>query len=210
MPVAAPSSAIRSPRAALALASPLRQEIVDAIVSGGPSTVAQLASALERRPDALYFHLRSLERVGLLRRTGTTGSGRSAAAVYDVPVRPMRLDYGGPPPKRTARLGPALDSLLRLARRDVRRALTHPKTRAEGAIRELWVARVRGRIGKKELDRVNALLRQCFSIINSASGGSDAVPIALAFALTPIRGETQAARPSVSKSRAAAHRRRPS
>lgn len=210
MPVSAPSAAIRSPRAARALASPLRQEIVDALVSGGAATIAAIAASLERRPDTLYFHLRALERAGLVRRIGTHGSGRSAAALFDVPARPMRLDYGGRPPQRAARLGPTLDSLLRLARRDVRRALSHAHTRAEGEARELWVGRVRGRIGRGQLERVNALLAECFSIINTARGGADAVPIALAFALTPMRSTAARARSSSSDSSASTRRRRKS
>ena len=178
---------IRTPRAARALASPVRQEIVDALEHVGASTVAELAAHLERAADGLYFHVRALERVGVVERVGERGEGRARAAVFDVPGRPMRLDYAGAPAKRVARLGPALDCLLRLARRDVRRALAHPRTGLDGECRELAVIRVRGRVSRDELCRINALLEEVTEVVRGSCGGADGVPIALAVALAPIR-----------------------
>src|SRR5262245_6928366 len=108
---------IRRPRQIRALASPLRQEILDVLESLGPSTIAALAQRLARRPDSLYFHVRKLEGLGLLTRSGVTGSGRGEAALYDVPGRPMQLIYGDTPAARSTRLLPPLDAVLRLARR---------------------------------------------------------------------------------------------
>ncbi len=186
MPRATTSHLIRAPRSARALASSIRQEIVDALESAGPSTIAAIAILLEKKPDALYFHIRALERVGLVKRTATNGTGRKAAAVYDVPGRPMQLDYSGSATARAERLGPTLDSLLRLARRDVRRALTNPEARGEGEARDLWVARARGRVGPDGLRRINELLGECARIVREAEPSPDAIPVALAFALTPL------------------------
>jgi DNA-binding Lrp family transcriptional regulator len=176
---------VRSPAQIRALSSPVRQEIVDAIEAAGPSTIAEVAASLGRRPDALYFHTRELEKVGLLRRVGTRGEGRSAAAVFDLPVRPLRLDYATAR-GRAARLGPALDALLRLARRDTRRALYAAEAVADGPGRDLWVARFRGRVTPSDLARINALLEECAGILRESRTGPDARPVALAFALTPL------------------------
>jgi len=201
---------IRTPRSMRALASPIRQEIVDALESAGPSTIAALAQVLEKKADGLYFHVRALERVGLVRRVGTEGRGRSAAAVFDVPGRPMRLDYSGAPSSRADRLAPALDCLLRLARRDARRALTNPDARAEGKVRDLWVARVRGRVSNDDLVRINELLGECAAILRKGSSSPDAAPVALAFALTPLGSVPSASRESRSGSRDRSQRRRTS
>lgn len=183
-----PPGSVRSAAQIRALASPLRQEILDAVEAAGPSTVADLAAALARRPDALYFHAKALEKAGLLRRTGTRGEGRSRAAVFDVPARPLRIDYATPR-GRAARLGPVFDALLRLARRDTRRALDMPDAVAEGPARDLWVARFRGRVTADDLMRINALLEECSTILRESRDGPDARPVALAFALTPLAAE---------------------
>jgi len=201
---------IRTARSMRALASPIRQEIVDALESAGPSTIAALAQVVEKKADGLYFHVRALERVGLVRRVGTEGTGRSAAAVYDVPGRPMRLDYSGAPSSRADRLAPALDCLLRLARRDARRALSNPGARAEGKVRDLWVARVRGRVSNDDLARVNELLAECAAIIRGGSGSPDAAPVALAFALTPVGSTSHASRESRSGGKGQSQQRRTS
>ena len=168
-----------------ALASPLRQEIVDALqASPQGSTIAALAQRLNRRPDSLYFHLRALQRVALVRRIGHTGVGRDRAALYALPDRPARIAY--PPAKRSGHLAPVLDAILRLARRDVRRALALPAVRAEGDSRQLWVARARGWLRPDQLARANALLNELFDLLNQSPPAPDTEPIALAFALTPL------------------------
>lgn len=176
---------IRDPRQTRALASPVRQEILDAIEGSGPCTVAQVAEHLARPADGLYFHVRALEKAGLLRRTGETGEGRSRAGVFDVPARPVRLDYAGGGRTRTRRLGPVLDCLLRLARRDTARALASGDAVVDGPARDLWVARVRGRVSQRDLERINALLAECMGIVRDARCDDGGQPIALAFALTP-------------------------
>jgi predicted ArsR family transcriptional regulator len=177
---------IRLPAQTRALASPLRQEIVDVLEAMGPSTIAAIAGRLSRRPDTLYFHVRALERVGLLRRKGVTGKGRTESAVYDLPGRPLRLAYGSTPQERRRRVGPTIDSLLRLARRDARRALAQPGITVSGPRRELWVARARGWLSKKDLERANELLTELFILFRASPPRRDAQPLALAFALTPI------------------------
>ncbi len=180
---------IRGPRQTRALASAVRQEILDAIEGSGPCTVAQVADQLARPADGLYFHVRALEKAGLLRRVGETGEGRSRAGVFDVPARPVRLDYAGSGRTRTRRLGPVLDCLLRLARRDTARALAAGDAVVDGPARDLWVARVRGRVSKSDLERINALLAECMDIVRDARCDDGGRPIALAFALTPQNSE---------------------
>ncbi|MGH9702882.1 MAG: winged helix-turn-helix domain-containing protein, partial [Candidatus Acidiferrales bacterium] len=61
---------IRSETQLAALAAAARQEIVDVLEQMGTVSVAELAAALGRPADALYFHLRALTRAGLVRKTG--------------------------------------------------------------------------------------------------------------------------------------------
>src|SRR5262245_47733719 len=71
--------------AVAALASPVRQEIIDTLEALGGATIAELAGALGRPADGLYYHVRRLVRAGLL-------VGAGSPEVYRTP-RTLRLDY---------------------------------------------------------------------------------------------------------------------
>lgn len=169
-----------------ALRAPVRQEIVDVLTHLRVGTIAQIAAQLSRRPDSLYFHVRALLRTGLIVEAGRIGTGRHAAAAYTLPARSLAIDYG-PGDRRPARIGPVLDSLLRLARRDVRRALARPTLRISGPMRDLWVARYRGRLTPARKRELVGLLRRASELLSSPTPpGARTTHVALAFALTPL------------------------
>ena len=58
-----------------ALASPARQEVADGLQAIGPCSIADLADLLGRAPDSLYYHVRKLEKVGLVVARGTRETG---------------------------------------------------------------------------------------------------------------------------------------
>lgn len=176
-----------------ALASPVRQEVVDAAVALGPFSIAELAFRLGRPADALYFHVRRLERVGLLRRVGERGHGRDRAAVYDLPGRPLRIRYGAAS-SRVRRIGPVLDAALRLARRDTRRALARADAVVDGAARNTWCARARGWLDGRGLRRANRLLGELLAVLDSGGPRRGAVPVALVFSLTPLEARSSSRR----------------
>ncbi len=180
------------------------------IEAGGPSTIASIALRLARRPDSLYFHVRALQRAGIVMRSGFQGTGRERAAVYDLPARPTRMVYGQTPAQRERRAGPALDSILRLARRDVRRALkADAVVTSHGPERELWVSRTRGWLSPSQLARANALLHQLSDLFREAPPREGTTPVALAFALTPLIetgvNARRISRPRASKADATTH-----
>lgn len=177
---------ISEPRQYRALRSALRQEVVDAMESMPPCTIAMLAERLGRPPESLYFHVRALERVGLVKEVGQQGSGRERAALYALPGRRLRLRYAADSAARVREVGPVADSLLRLARRDVRRGLAHEETAVEGPGRELWVLRARGWLTKKQREQVNRHLASIADVISGGKERPGTRAIALAFALTPI------------------------
>src|SRR5689334_14748625 len=70
-------------------ASPGRQEILDVLARTGPAAAAEIGRLLGRAPDGLYYHLRSLERVGLVARDGARRHrGRSEALYRTVHAEP--------------------------------------------------------------------------------------------------------------------------
>ena len=71
---------IRSEKQLATLVAAARQEIVDVLAELGAVSVAELATALGRPADALYFHLRALTRAGLVQKAGYRSRPRGKEA----------------------------------------------------------------------------------------------------------------------------------
>lgn len=184
---------IRDPAQVRLLASPARQDIVDALSAAGPCSVAELAAHLGRAPDALYFHLRRLIGAGLVIERAARRNGRHVAAVYDVPGRPMRIRYGGQIG------GPALqkvvNSAMRLAGRDFGRALGPGGAAVlDGPTRNVWGGRAKGWVGKRELAEINRLIKQMLLIVGSGRPGRGRRQQSFTYVLAPVRVSARAKR----------------
>lgn len=199
MPIARSSPSSRAaPRAATrALTSATRQEIVDVLSSAGPCTVATLADLLGRRPDALYFHLRALERVGLVRqKMDRTGSSK-AGVVFELPAV-VRLDYDAAPRADLARV---VRHALKLSLREFERECLSGRPIGDGSARHLWGGRVMGWVSAPDLARINSLINELHEILRSGRPGEDRRAISLGFLLAPA-GTGERARSPASKSTA--------
>ncbi|TQJ18291.1 ArsR family transcriptional regulator [Kribbella jejuensis] len=67
---------ISDPRAIRALAHPARQRIIDELFSGRVLTATECAELAGLTPSATSYHLRALERWGIVERAEATGDGR--------------------------------------------------------------------------------------------------------------------------------------
>jgi DNA-binding transcriptional ArsR family regulator len=178
-----------------ALAAPVRQEVVDVLSTAGPCSMAELGERLGRAPDALYFHVRRLVRVGLVVEVGRRKLGRHAFAVYDAVGRPLRIDR-----KRARRedLQAVVRGIMRLAIRDYERASRGAAAVGEGPARNHWGARVHGWLDELELARANELLEELERLIRNGRPAEGRQPVALAWLLAPVppRGRGRKAAPS--------------
>ena len=145
------------------LGSPLRQTMIDRIVSGGPTSVAQLAGSLNRPADRLYYHIKLLVRAGLL--VERAANGGRAEAEYDVPGRPMLLDYGSTAGKQRRAVARVVDALMRSAQRDFRRSVSEKSLRVEGPRRELWSGRAEGLLSPADLAALNKHLHAAVMVL---------------------------------------------
>src|SRR5215831_10287962 len=68
---------IRGRRELRALVSPARQEIIDLLARMGDTTIAELAAGLGRPADGLYYHVRALQRAGLILEVDGRVEGRA-------------------------------------------------------------------------------------------------------------------------------------
>jgi DNA-binding transcriptional ArsR family regulator len=75
-PAERPPVKLTDPRAIRALAHPARLAVIDELYSGRELTATECAEIAGLSPSAMSYHLRSLEKVGIVERAESTGDGR--------------------------------------------------------------------------------------------------------------------------------------
>jgi len=182
-----PSYVIRRPEQIRALRSPVRQEIVDTVQSLGACSVADVARELGRHADGLYYHVRALVRVDLLRPAGTRSEGGRSEALYATrsPDHPMRLRYDPEDPANAEAVLGVVASMLRMTERDFAQAF-RPDARTEGPSRNLWAARVKSWLSDEDLLEVNRLLGELEAIFERAKEPGRERLHAFTFVIAPI------------------------
>lgn len=164
-----------------ALASPVRQELMSAL-GDQPATVRELSGRLGRSRQALYYHLASLEKAGLVRVRAMRGHGRNRERVYEraLPRQALKARRLSPPERAAAER--AASALLRLTRREISFAIRSGQERARGPI----VLRGKARLGRGELDRAQALIREIALLFRRAQGRNASAPLySVTLVLTP-------------------------
>jgi DNA-binding transcriptional ArsR family regulator len=75
-PAERPPVKLTDPRAIRALAHPARLAVIDELYSGRELTATECAEIAGLSPSAMSYHLRSLEKAGIVERADSTGDGR--------------------------------------------------------------------------------------------------------------------------------------
>lgn len=178
---------IRAARQIEALASPARQELIDALALIGPASIAELAEDLGRAPDSLYYHVRKLEHVGLVVRRGVRGEGPREEALFDVPGANMMLDTQPKGARERGHLLKLVGAALRMAERDLRSALESGRAVYRMcARRNAWGARVKGWLDAEELAQVRAHLEAIAAILHAGKRRKGAGLHAVTYVLAPL------------------------
>lgn len=193
-----PTHPVESPTQIRALASTVRQELVDALQALGEASVRALSQQLGRPADALYYHLRALLRAGLVRQSGSRQQGRHVEALYTTvaPEQPLQLRYATGPEADHAALMQVVDGMLRASGRAFERALADPACVTEGPERELWAGRIQGWLTPARLRRANALLRRLGALFAPGQRPAGSRLYALQFLLAPDVRAAAAAPPT--------------
>jgi DNA-binding transcriptional ArsR family regulator len=169
-----------------ALSSPLRQEIVDALGQHGPTTIHALGELLGRAPDGLYYHVRQLVALGLLREAGAVPSGGREAMRYDLAGRPMRIVHRAGDAQQIGAVKRSIAALLRVGGRDARKALDAGIVRVDPSSPEFLGMRARTWLDETELARVRGLLQELARIVGEAKNKRRGRSYSLTFLLTPL------------------------
>jgi DNA-binding transcriptional ArsR family regulator len=126
-------------RQVTAVASPVRAAVIDVLEVVGPATIVQLAAALGYPPDGLYYHLRVLEKIGLVVRTKPDRDAR--AARFDLPGRPATLRYRLDDRQQGRAMAKVVATMVRSAERSFRRAFAPGLAEVNGPHRNLRAGR---------------------------------------------------------------------
>jgi DNA-binding transcriptional ArsR family regulator len=174
---------IRSAKQLSALASSSRQEIVDVLAEMGSISVAELAAALGRPADALYFHLRALKKAGLVKHAGYRSRGGRKEELLRTVAPELWLHYDPRNQSNRDKVTAIVASMLRLGLRDFRRAF-HESVAVSGEHRELWALRKTGRLSHAQIANVNRSIANLKRSVSNPHG--DGRLFAITVILTPL------------------------
>lgn len=112
---------ISTPSQWRAISSPLRIDLIQHLRAAGPSTVAELANWLGKSPVSLYYHVRVLERIRILRACATRKGRRQTEALYDLAAQDFTYDVSELAGARN--IQGVCAAILRMTQRDLRRSV---------------------------------------------------------------------------------------
>lgn len=170
-----------------ALASPMRQRVLDRLEAIGPCSVRDLAASLNVAADSLYYHLRQLERIGLLvvgRRRPRRG--RREEAVLRLRSTNWRISYEPSDPRTASAVLKVGRTILRQAQRDFAAGLRHPRATTRGPLRNLWALRLEGSLKPREVRRINVHLTAILEILRQGGRDPGEGLLAVSWLLAPI------------------------
>ena len=175
---------IRSEAQLATLTAAIRQEVVDVLAEMGTVSVAELAGALGRPADSLYFHLRVLTRAGLVQRAGSRSRAGGKEALYRTVAPELRLQYEPGKESNRKAVSAIVASMLRLGSRDFTRALQSGEVVVSGPHRELWALRKAGRLTPAQVTKVNESIQNLADTVSARRGKGRLYAITIL--LTPL------------------------
>ncbi|HEY0306684.1 MAG TPA: helix-turn-helix domain-containing protein [Acidobacteriaceae bacterium] len=175
---------IRSKKQMRALAASTRQEIVDVLPRMGAVSVAELANALERPADSLYYHLRILKRVGLVLSAGYRTSNGRREALFCAVAPEMSLCYELGKKGNASEVNAIIASMLRLGIRDFSSSFSAAEASVSGPNRELWALRKTGWLSRQQVAEVNRHIQKL--MVTVGEGKREGRLYAVTVVLTPL------------------------
>ena len=185
----APIHWVRDPAAIECLASPLRQRLLDRLEALGPSSVAELADSLDLPADGLYYHVRLLERRGLLAPQERRSTNGPPETVYALVAPRWHIDYDLDDARNVKALRKLTGALLRRAGKDFDEGLEHDAAVTRGARRNLWSLRLEARLTADDLTELNGHLESILSILRRPADGRRGRLCALSWLLAPLQDD---------------------
>ena len=148
----------------LALINPVLHEIIDRLTALGPLSARELALALGRKQTAVYQHLRTRERVGLILKY-CKSEQRGGAIMYTAVAALVRLARAPRIAANRPLMAKMATTVAAQAARDYARGFQSPNWKLHGPSRNHWFFRLVSAPSPKRLERINALLDELAKLI---------------------------------------------
>ncbi|HYL69978.1 MAG TPA: helix-turn-helix domain-containing protein [Candidatus Dormibacteraeota bacterium] len=168
-----------------AVASAVRHDIMDHLVARGPLPVRDLAASLERKPTAVYAHLRRLEHVGLVVAVRVKRRRGRPALLYRSVATVVRLARAPRQPRNRAVMARVGRAMTSQAAKDYARAFQRGGWVIEGPRRNHWVFRGLVAPSSARLAHINRLFEQLTRLIWSPDPRPGRL-MSITWALAPI------------------------
>ena len=156
---------IAAPRQLKALSTPVRHDIVDRLTALGPLPVKGLASVLGRKPTAIYRHLITLEKLGLVAASRVSGARGRPAMIYRAAVPRMGIALAPRVNGNRSPMAKIASAMARQAAREYAAAFRSNEWVVEGTKRNHGFVALLSAPSKKRLAKINALLDELASLI---------------------------------------------
>ena len=177
---------VRTAAQVRALSGPLPHRITAAMERLGPCTVREVAGAIDEPPESLYYHIRRLHRLGLLRERGRRRSGANEQAVYELPGRVIVYDPRNTSKDFLAALRRSAAALLRATDRMWQAALGHPATRRAGRRRNLMIQHHYARLNARDLAELNQRLEAIARFVHERDDPAAGPWLSLTMVMSPV------------------------
>ncbi len=180
----------------VALASPLRLEILGLFTSHRPLAISEMAALMGRSAGSLYHHVGILEKAGILHRSGTRPKGKRHEALFQPAALRIEMEArpeGGDDDHLAVK---TMAAAFRMAERDLAAAIRDGHCRQEGPQRNLFATRVHLRVSPQLLGKLNKHLKAIENLLMTEAGkdpkpSPDDQHVSLTMALLPLKGRAQ-------------------
>ncbi len=141
-----------------ALTSPVRHQIHLVMEMLGACSVNELAERMGRVPETLYYHVRRLEKVGILEQVGSRIVSGREEAMYQLKGKRLRIDPNQSSPRFIKARAKGCGALLRFAQRAFVRAIERKSKRPLLPRHGLRIGQVTVRLSAANLAKLNERL----------------------------------------------------
>ncbi len=171
-----------------AICSPIRQEIMDAVIAKGTCSITDIAVELGRPADGLYYHIRALIKENLLEDAGENQDNPRQETLYTLPQKAslIKVNYNHSDAEKIQAIKKMVKSMLKINLQDFENGLKNEHAVFEGELRNIWAGRVKNRLNQNQIKKVNILLNELMNVFKQSTDQSSEELYTMQWVLAPI------------------------